>query len=149
MDLLAHIQRLEERCAELEASLGDPAVFDDRERSREVSREYSRVRKLAELGREYRKVRQDISRTEQEREALEDDEEMAQLAEEELRDLRERARGMEGELQMEMLPPDPMDSRNTIVEIRAATGGSEAALFVTDLYRMFQRYADLRRWEIG
>ena len=148
MDLHVHIHRFEERFVELEHALEDPALFGDRERSREVTREYSRVRKLVEMGREYRRIATDIRKTESEASGALEDGEMVQLLEEELRSLNLQREDMETALRLEMLPPDPMDSRNTIVEIRAATGGAEASLFVGDLYRMFERYAELRRWVI-
>ena len=148
MDLNSHIDRFESRLSELEAALGDPTVFSDQKKSQEISREYNRVKGLVELGRTYRKTVQELQEN-QEILAIEpSDSELGQMAQEEVKRLTEEQEKATLDLRAGILPPDPTDSRDTIVEIRAGAGGSESALFAADLYRMFNRYAERKGWKI-
>ena len=145
-DLRPHIERFKRRFNEVESALNDPKVFDNNQRAQELSREYSRLKELVEHGEAYLKTLQDL---EDNRKLLEsDDVEMAEMAKEEITRLQEEEKRLGLELQRGIIPPDPTDSRNTIVEIRAGAGGSESALFAADLYRMYMRYADAQGWKV-
>ena len=146
LDLRPHIERFKRRFAEVESALNDPRVFENNQRAQELSREYSRLKELTASGDAYLKVLQDL---EENRKLLEsNDAELADMAKEELTRLQEEEKRLGAELQRGIIPPDPSDSRNTIVEIRAGAGGSESALFAADLYRMYMRYADGRGWKV-
>ena len=148
MDLNAHIDRFEQRYAELETALGDSSVFDNQAKAQELTREYSRMKALSEAGREYRKA---LAELEENREmvSLEPaDSEMAEMAKEEIERLENEMPRIELRLKEGILPPDPTDSRDTIFEIRAGAGGSESALFVADLYRMYTRYSEDQKWKV-
>jgi peptide chain release factor 1 len=138
------IEELERRFQELESLLADPAVIGNQEEFRRLSREHSELSELVDAYRRYKKVLADIDGN---RELLADPE-MKEMAEEELRSLEaERAR-LEEEINLLLLPKDPNDDRNVILEIRAGTGGDESALFAGDLFRMYQRFADANRWRV-
>lgn len=148
MDLNAHIDRFESRLAELEAALGDPSVFGDQKKSQEISREYNRIKHLVELGRNYRKAETDLQENKEILEMEPADSELAQMAQEEVERLTASQESARLALRAGILPPDPTDSRDTIIEIRAGAGGSESALFAADLFRMFNRYAERQNWKV-
>jgi peptide chain release factor 1 len=138
------IEELERRFQELESLLADPAVIGNQGEFRRLSREHSELSDLVYAYRRYKKVLEDVDGN---RELLADPE-MKEMAEEELSALdAERAR-LEGEINLLLLPKDPNDDRNVILEIRAGTGGDESALFAGDLFRMYQRFADANRWRV-
>jgi peptide chain release factor 1 len=147
MDLSPHIDRFSRRLAEVEAALSDPDVFDNKQRAQELSKEYSRLKDLVSSGKSYLKVVRDLKAN---RALLdsESDTELAAMAQDEVQRLEREEQHLALEVQQGVLPPDPTDSRNTIVEIRAGTGGSESALFAADLYRMYTRYADAQGWKV-
>jgi peptide chain release factor 1 len=146
LDLRPHIERFRRRFAEVESALNDPRVFENNQRAQELSREYSRLKELTSSGEAYLKVLQD---TEENRQLLQSsDPELAELAREELVRLQEVEKNLTAALYRGIVPPDPSDSRNTIIEIRAGAGGSESALFAADLYRMYTRYADAQGWKV-
>jgi peptide chain release factor 1 len=146
LDLRPHIEKFRRRFAEVEAALNDPRAFENNQRAQELSREYARLKELTGFGDEYLKV---IRELEENRKMLEStDVELAEMAKEEMTRLQSEERRLEAELQRGIIPPDPSDSRNTIIEIRAGAGGSESALFAADLYRMYTRYADGRGWKV-
>ena len=148
MDLDAHIDRFESRLAELEAALGDPSVFSDQKKSQELSRDYTRVKGLVELGRDYRSAGEELKENKEILELESSDSELAEMAQEEVKRLTTLRETTTLALRSGILPPDPTDSRDTIVEIRAGAGGSESALFAAELYRMFNRYAERQGWKI-
>ena len=130
----------------MEAELANPAVYSDQRRAGDLARELQRIKKL--LG-DYSAAEAVIRQVGENRElAASGDIEMAELAKNELGDLQRKLEKLQRDIQMGLVPPDPNDSRNTIVEIRAGTGGEEAALFAADLFRMYSRYADGRGWKI-
>jgi peptide chain release factor 1 len=148
MDLRPHLERFARRLSEVEAALSDPKVFDHKQRAQELSREYARLKELTATGDSYGKT---VAQLAENRALLQKetaDSELAQLAREEIARLEAEEKRLALELQRGILPPNPADSRNTIIEIRAGTGGSEAALFAADLYRMYTRYAEVRRWKV-
>ncbi len=126
--------------------LNDPAVVGDQERFRKLMKEQTDLTPIAEKYTEYKKTRQDIDDSLEMLET-ESDEEMRELAKEELAASRERLEEIERALKILLLPKDPMDDKNVIVEIRAGAGGDEAALFAADLYRMYTKYAEARHWK--
>lgn len=146
LDLRPHIEKFKRRFAEVEAALNDPKAFENNQRAQELAREYARLKDLVAHGDNYLKTLKDL---EENRKLLEgDDVEMAEMAKEEITRLQAAEKKFEAELQRGIIPPDPSDSRNTIIEIRAGAGGSESALFAADLYRMYTRYADAQGWKV-
>ena len=145
MDLQPHIEKFATRMAEVETELGDPNVFENNRRAQELGREYARLKELVTQGERYLKARDEL----QENRALAegDDAEMAEMAREEIARLEVEVPQLEKHVQLGLVPPDPTDSRNTIIEIRAGAGGNEAALFAGDLYRMYTHYATHQGWQ--
>lgn len=141
--ILNKLQGLTERCDELSALLGDADTIANQERFRAYSREFSEIEPVASGYRNYLRVLADISSA---REWLADPE-MRELAREELQQAELKREVLEKELQQLLLPRDPNDGRNVFLEIRAGTGGDEAAIFSGDLFRMYLRYADTRHWQ--
>ena len=140
MDLQALIERKRARFEELEREIGDPALFENRKRAQEIMREHSAVKQLLGLAQELESAQQQL---EDNRElATAEDAEMAQMAQEEIPALEKRVAELERDFQIALLPPDENENRDAIVEIRAGTGGSEAAIFAADLYRMYHRFAE-------
>jgi peptide chain release factor 1 len=148
MNLLPHIEKFRQRFAELESVLSDPKVFDNPQRAQELSREYSRLKELTATGDNYRKVLADLDENRALLKSEAPDSELAQMAKEEIARLEAEEKKSSQQLQFGLVPPNPTDSRNTIIEIRAGAGGSESALFAADLYRMYCRYAEARGWKI-
>jgi len=145
MDLRPHIEKFRTRYAEVEARLSDPAVFDQPQRAQELGREYARLKDLVATGSAYLKTVAELA----DNRALLDasDTEMAALAKEEITRLESAEQTLAQQVRFGLVPPDPADSRNTIMEIRAGAGGSESALFAADLYRMYSRYCEARGWK--
>ena len=145
--MLDKLATIDSRYSELERLMSDPEVAADYSRVQELAREMSALRDVAALSRRYRKATQDA---EEAREISRDesDREMAALAKEEFAELEAQKQALEEELRVALLPRDPNDDKNVIVEVRAGTGGEEAGLFAADMYRMYSRYAQLRGWKI-
>ncbi|MEJ2480673.1 MAG: peptide chain release factor 1 [Acidihalobacter sp.] len=140
------LQALVERHAEISALLADPEIIGDQERFRRLSIEYAQLEPLvADYGR-YRGARDDLAAAQGMLE--EGDAELRELAREEIDDAEARTEALEAELKRHLIPVDPNDTRNCFLEIRAGTGGDEAALFAGDLFRMYARYAEQRGWRI-
>jgi peptide chain release factor 1 len=144
-DLKPFIEKFRRRFAELESILNDPKLFEQPQKAQELSREYSRLKELVGFGERYLKV---VRELEESRVLAQGADELAEMAREDLPRLEQEEKRLSGELQKGIVPPDPSDSRNTIVEIRAGAGGSESALFAADLFRMYSRYADTQGWRI-
>jgi peptide chain release factor 1 len=148
MELRPHIKRFSHRLAEVEVALSDPNVFSNKTRAQELAREYARLKELVGTGAVYLKTLADLEANRALLKAEPPDSELASLAREESARLEAEEKRLALEVQRGLVPPDPTDSRNTIIEIRAGAGGSEAALFVADLYRMYTRYAEARGWKV-
>ncbi len=135
------------RFNELDAEMAAPDFFQDQRRAAALSREHQKLNALIEQHSELRRLNTEISDM---REMIVEgsDAELTELAEAELPGLEESFAALKHKILISMIPPDPTDSRNTIVEIRAGAGGDEASLFVGDLTRMYQRYAELNSWKI-
>jgi peptide chain release factor 1 len=145
-DFLDKIAVFEERAAQLEAQVADPQLARDRQRFAEVGRELSAIRPVLEAGARYRRT---LAAIEETRGMLEDpDPELKELARAELEELEQAREGLEQELRLLLVPRDPNDEKNVILEIRAGTGGEEAALFAADLFRMYSRYAERQGWRV-
>ena len=142
--MLDKIEELERRFQELEALLSDPTVIANQPEFRKFSREHSELSPLVDVYRRYRKVSEEINEN---RELLSDPE-MKAMAEDELKSLNEERERLDSEIRLLLLPKDPNDSRNVILEIRAGTGGDESALFTGDLFRMYSRFAEKNRWRV-
>ena len=144
--MLDKLAEVEARYNELEKLMSDPALLSQQREYSKIAKERSELEEIVAKYRQWRKVEQDIQGN---RQLLEDkDEIIREMAKEELLELREQKEKLEQELKILILPKDPNDERNVIVEIRAGTGGEEAALFAAELFRMYTRYAEDRRWRV-
>ena len=143
--MIEALRRVEERFAEIEALLAEPSVASDPRKVRDLSKERARLQETVARSAEYRGVGKTIA--DDEVAIASGDPDLAELANAELPALRERETALAAQLKKLLLPRDPDDDKNVIVEIRAGTGGDEAALFAGDLYRMYSKYADARRWK--
>jgi peptide chain release factor 1 len=148
MNLAPFIDKFARRLGEVEAALSDPKLFENPSKSQEMSREYARLKSLVEAGGKYLKAEHDLAEHSAFLKTEPADSELAQLTREEVADLEIQARRLSKEVLLGLAPPDPSDSRNSIIEIRAGAGGSESALFAADLYRMYTRYAASRGWKV-
>ena len=139
-DLLHHYE-------ELMNTLSEPDVANDPNRFRKLMKEQSDLQPIVEAYKEYKQCKQNIEDSLAMLEE-ENDEEMRELAKEELNESKDRLAELEQELKILLLPKDPNDDKNVIVEIRAGAGGEEAALFAAEIYRMYVHYAERRRWKV-
>jgi peptide chain release factor 1 len=140
------LDQVENRYQELETLLADPKVLGNPKEMQKLGRERAELSHLVETYRAYKKVQEGIQDSQ---ELLqESDEEMKELAKAELQTLKERLANIEEELKILLLPKDPRDEKNVFLEIRAGTGGEEAALFAADLFRMYAKYAEKGRWRV-
>lgn len=135
------------RMEEILSELQEPDVANDQKRFRKLMKEQNDLSPIVESYKEYKECKQTIEDSLQMLEE-ESDEEMRELAKEELNDSKARVEELEKELKILLLPKDPNDDKNVIVEIRAGAGGDEAALFAAEIYRMYLHYAESRRWKV-
>ena len=140
MDFNSLIQLKRERFDQLERDIADPALFSNRQRAKAIMREHASIKQLLAKWDELEAARKQLDDNREL--AMSGDVEIAAIADDEIPDLEKRVADLEREVQIALLPPDEMEDRDAIVEIRAGTGGSEAAIFAADLYRMYQRYAE-------
>ena len=140
MDIYQKLEDIALRYGEVRDELASPGAASDPSRFKKLMKEESELSVIASKFEEYKKVRKDIEDTEALLES-ETDPEMRELAKEELQSSREQAEALDGELRILLLPKDPDDGKNVIVENRAGAGGDEAALFEGDLFRMYKKYA--------
>ena len=141
------LEGLEERARVLEEKISDPEVIADQETWRKLCKENSDLTPIVEKYKEYKNAKKTIA---DDKEMLEmgQDKELEELIKMELSETEEKLEQISGELKILLLPKDPNDDKNVIVEIRGGTGGEEAALFAADLMRMYSMYAESRRWKI-
>ncbi|MEA3248987.1 MAG: peptide chain release factor 1 [Patescibacteria group bacterium] len=144
MDIDKAVAKKEERSKELETLLADPAVFGDPKKMEELNREYSSIKECLDIARKLSEVK--AGRKEAQSSTETDDDELKQMAEEELERLTAEEEKLETELMASLVPPEPLDGKNVYVELRAGTGGEEAALFASELYRMYTKYAERKGW---
>ncbi len=145
--MFTRLEAILEREEELQRKLADPEIVSDQKTYREVSRQYAEISEIAQLYREYKKTVQELKEA---KEMLigEDDEEMRALIKEDIQILEKRAREQEKKLKLLLVPRDPNDEKNIILEIRAGAGGEEASLFAADLFRMYSMFAEKRGFRI-
>jgi len=148
VDLRPYIEKFARRQAGVEAALSDPRLFDVPAKAQELAREYARLKELTAGGERYLKILADLAEHAATLKTEPADSELAQLAREEITQLQAEEKVLERKILQGLAPPDPADSRNTIIEIRAGAGGSESALFAADLYRMYTHYAEKQGWKV-
>jgi len=142
--IAARLAALDARLKEIDHRLADPDVVNDLDNYRRLSQERAEIQPVAEVFAHYRRTEGDIAAAVE----MARDAEMRDFAEDEIRAGRERLAALEEELQRMLLPKDPNDERNLLLEIRAGTGGDESALFAGDLFRMYARFAERNRWQV-
>jgi peptide chain release factor 1 len=140
------LEKLLERQEELEGLLSDPEIISNQNKFRVLSQEYAEIRPIMICFNQYLKITKNIENSHDM--LKENDKEIRELVEDELKRAEDESRKLENELQVLLLPKDPSDNNNIFLEIRAGTGGEEAALFSGDLMRMYSRYAETRNWEV-
>ncbi len=144
--MLQKLETIETRCMQLDKLLSDAEVINDQKRFQQYAKERSDLSELLDTYRRYKKVCAELEESEQL--ALERDEELRQLAKAEAHLLRDEKNNLEHRLTELLVPKDPRDEKNILLEIRAGTGGEEAAIFAADLFRMYAKYAEKQRWRV-
>src|SRR5919206_4373861 len=142
------LESVARRSEELTALLSDPAVLADPETLRRYAKEQADLRPVVSAYHEYRKLQQELREDQELLDSEGQDSEFTALIKEEVASLTARLATLETELRTMLLPRDPDDERGVIMEIRAGTGGDEAALFAADLFRMYSRFAERQRWRL-
>ncbi len=147
MELINRLKKIKEKFDQINQQLSDPQFLNDRTKIISLSKERSELADIVEVYDEYSKILNNIKENE---EIIDSniDKELSNLAEEELNELEEKKLKFEEELKILLLPKDPNDNKDVIMEIRAGTGGEEAALFAGDLFRMYSRYAEVKGWKV-
>ena len=144
--MLAKLENLERHFEDVEQQLSSPEVLSDQERYRKLTKAHADLKEVVDVFRVYRDQR---TRLDEAKELYDDpDADIRSMAQEEVKELEASLENMERELTLMLLPKDPLDDKNIIIEIRAGTGGEEAALFAGDLFRMYTRYAEGRGWRV-
>ena len=140
------LEQLEERYRELEKDLADPAIITDQQRFQKAGKQHRDMAPVIERYREYKQVQTGIA--DAKTMLAETDPEIRAMAQDELNVLQARMPDIEDQLKVMLLPKDPNDEKNVVLEIRAATGGDEASLFAAEVFRMYLRFAELHRWKV-
>ena len=144
--MFAKLESLERKFLDLEQELADPTVFNDQDRYRKLTKAHSDLKPVVDIFRQYRELKQNLADNQ---ELLNDaDPDIREMAHEEIKSIEEKLPELEHDLKVLLLPTDPLDEKNIILEIRAGTGGEEAALFGGDLFRMYCRYAEKMGWKV-
>jgi len=141
------LREIEARFAEVEAGMSDPAVAQDPAAYQKLAREAKEIGSVVERYRAYKNALQEIAKV-QEMARVETDPELREMAHEEARVLEAKCSTLDAEIPLLLIPKDPNDDKNVLLEIRAGTGGDEAALFAGDVFRMYQRYAERQGWKV-
>lgn len=144
--MLDKLMEVENKYEKITKALSDPEVFSNREEFLRLSKEQSELEPIVTKFREYKKIVKEIEELEEISQSGDGD--LKELAEEELQNLKKLKPQIEEELKILLLPKDPRDEKNVILEIRAGTGGDEAALFAADLFRMYSKYAESKGWKV-
>lgn len=144
--MIEKLLTIEEKYEEITRLLADPAILSDPQRYQKYSKEQAELQPLVEKIREYKRILKEIEDVEELLKSGDGD--LKELAQSELNQLKERRPLIEQELKLLLLPKDPRDEKNVILEIRAGTGGEEAALFAADLFRMYSKYAESKKWKV-
>lgn len=148
-DLLNRIEALVARHEELETLITDPSVIADGRRFATLSKEYTNLGEILKAGGQYKQLLTQQEEAESTLQDADSDEELKAMARELLAEAKEEIPKMEEEIKLLLLPNDPEDDKNAIVELRAGTGGDEAALFAGDLFRMYSRYCETKGWNVS
>ena len=144
--MFAKLESIEKKFEDIERQMADPEVLGDQEQYRKLAKSHSDLGEIVAVFREYRELEKNL---EGNREMLEDsDPEIREMARAESDEIRGRMPELEDRLRVLLLPKDPLDHKNIILEIRAGTGGEEAALFAADLFRMYSRFAEIKGWRL-
>ncbi len=144
--IIEKLNKIEERLKELERKMSEPEIVKDSKKLQALAKEHKELSEVVQLYNEYKKIEKEIENV---KELLHSsDDEMRTLAEEELDNLKKKKAKLEKSIEIALLPKDPNDEKNVIIEIRPGTGGEEAALFAAELFRMYQRYADKHGWKV-
>ncbi len=148
MDIEAKLEQVKERFEEVTAAMSDPAVYDNPDRYTELTKEHSELKELVDDYERWKSIKNQI---EGNRELIADgeDAEITEMAEEEIGELKPKLEELEEAIKQKLIPKDPDDTKDVIVEIRAGTGGDEAAIFAGDLFEMYRRYADRVGWKLN
>ena len=146
MDLIKKLEDLSQRFTEVQGMVADPGLVKDQAKYKDVMREHQYLSTLMDLYGEYKKI---IKGIEDAKELIttEDDHDLKEMAREELKELEEKQPQMEEQIKLKLIPPDPLDEKNIILEIRSAAGGDEASLFVRDLWEMYTHLAERKGWK--
>lgn len=147
MDLEAKLQQVKERYDEISQAMADPSIYDRPSEYTELSKEYTQLEDLVKDFETYQELKKNLSGN---RELIEsgEDPEITELAKLENTEIKQQLEDLEERIKYKLIPKDPDDSKDCIVEIRAGTGGDEAAIFAGDLYDMYRRYAESRKWKL-
>jgi peptide chain release factor 1 len=145
--MLSRLERVKVRYQQLGQKMSDPAIISDQASYMELSREHKRLGSILANGENYRQALAGLAEA-KELMDKESDPEIVEMAEMQLAESKEESQRLEQVIRIQLVPRDPTDFRNCIVEIRAGTGGDEAALFAADLFRMYQRFAETSRWKL-
>lgn len=146
-DLLTKLEHIKERWQQVELKLSDPEVISDMKRFVKLNKEYSDLGEIVKVYEQYRDMIENLASS-KEMLSQTDDDEMKEMAKEEISSLEEEIPNMEEKIKWLLVPKDPDDDRNAVLEIRAGTGGDEASLFAGDLYRMYTRYIEGQGWKV-
>lgn len=147
MNIENKLEQIVERFEEITNQMSDPAIYDDAQKYAEISKEHSDLSELVEDYKTYKKLKSDISGN---KELIEADpgSELAEMAQMEVKEMEDELDELEEKIKYKLVPKDPDDRKNAILEIRAGTGGDEAAIFAGDLFDMYRRYADSQKWKV-
>lgn len=146
-NLFSKLEGLKEKFENISKQISDPSVMSDMKRYVALNKEYRDLEPLVEVGNKYRSLVIDLENAKEILQTEKDDE-MREMAKEEIDSIEEILPGMEEEIKLLLIPADPQDSKNAMVEIRAGAGGDEASIFAGDLFRMYAKYAERRGWKL-
>jgi len=146
--MLEKLAEINERFENLTEELGQPDVTQDLERYRKLSQEHSGLQEIVECYHRFLEIQQELDDNRELADAANEDQEIREMASQEIPELGRQLEELEKKIQLLLLPKDPDDSRNIIIEIRAGTGGDEAALFARDLFQMYAHYVEARKWKL-
>ena len=143
---LVQLENIEEKVKKIEELMADPEVLKDKSKFQSIAKEHKELSEILNLYNEYKKVNKQIEEVKQLLNSTPDDD-LRELAEEELESLKRQQKELEKKIEVALLPKDPNDEKNVILEIRQGAGGDEASLFAAELFRMYQRYAERHGWK--
>lgn len=146
--MLDKLAEINVRFEKLTDELGQPDVVQNQERFRKLSQEHSGMQEIVECYRSYLEIQHELKDNRELADAKDEDPDIREMAEQEIPQLKQQLDELEKQIQLLLIPKDPDDSRNTIIEIRAGTGGDEAALFARDLFQMYAHFSESRKWSI-